>query len=123
MLEAWSQTVATKPPLVAANDDDRLLQLSSDGNLHPAKTVPKAMDPDVDVGTAGSQLTLHDKGLNESYVLARTAVRVPVHLVGDIGSINEQPTVCFEIGNISTDVRDALVSVTRISACAEALIE
>lgn len=58
------------PPLVAASADDNEVHSFEAGSLHPAKTVPIAMEPGVDVETAGSQLSVHESGLNESYVAA-----------------------------------------------------
>lgn len=54
------------PPLVAASADERDVQSFEAGSLHPANTVPIAIEPGVDVDTAGSQLSVHERGLNES---------------------------------------------------------
>lgn len=55
---------------MAANADDNEVQSFEAGSLHPAKTVPIATEPGVDVETAGSQLSVQESGLNESYVAA-----------------------------------------------------
>lgn len=123
MVFAWSQIVEIIPPFVAASEDDRLDQSSLEGSLQPANTVPNATEPGVDVATAGSHATVHDNGLNESYVAANCAVRVPVHLVGVMGIMMLQPVDLDVTGNISMEVRDAEVSLTVKCAWALARIE
>lgn len=111
------------PPLVAASADDNEVQSLDAGSLHPAKTVPIATEPGVDVDTAGSQLSVHERGLNESYVAANWAVLVEDHLVGVMGMSNAQPVDLAVTGKISTEVREADVSLTTMEACALALME
>lgn len=91
-----------KPPFVAAKALARELNESeSFGKRAPANTVPTAIEPDVDVPTAGSQDTLQRSGRCEAYVCAKEVDLVPAHLVGVIGNIRLRPAGCDVTGKIS----------------------
>lgn len=91
-----------KPPFVAANALARELNESeSFGRRAPAKTVPTATEPDVDVPTDGSHEMIHLRGLCEAYVCASEADLVPAHFVGVMGNIKLKPAGCDVTGKIS----------------------
>lgn len=122
-MEEWSQTVEISPPFVAARPCETDSHVSSVGRRQPAKTVPIATDPGVDVETAGSQDMLHLSGLKLSYVEANVFVLVLDHLVGVTGSNSEHPFDEAVIGKISVDVRDADMSLTLMTALDRAFME